>query len=83
MKKVKQIKKSLKVQENIPDTYHVNGIVYVREDLMNSKVNSIMERIAVGVETQAEFYKKYDKEMNFLMMTLRKKLRTVNLRSLF
>lgn len=76
MKKVKQIKPE---QIRRPaDSYDVDGIRYIREDLLQSKMESIMERIAVAQETQATFYKKYDKFVEPLMKMCERQIKNLD-----
>lgn len=58
------------------DMYAVDGVKYIREDLVNQKMDATMERIAKALETQVEFLKKWDKpmgEMSKMMSGLGKK----------
>lgn len=68
----KKLKELMDKQEKPQDWYNVNGIRYLREDLVTAKVDNIMERIAIAQETQANFYKKYDKMMSPLIDTYMK-----------
>lgn len=45
------------------DVYEMDGVKYIREDLVHKKMESIMERIAIAHEAQAEFYKRWEKKM--------------------
>ena len=51
------------------EVINVDGDRYIREDMVESKMEKIMERIAVAQETQAAFYNKYDKMMSPLIDT--------------
>lgn len=57
--KVKQTKFNT-YETQKPDYFDVNGVKYLREDLVNKKMDAIMERIATALETQASFCKKWD-----------------------
>ena len=67
-------------KEKPRDWYSVNGVRYLREDLVTVKVDNIMERIAVAQEVQADFYKKWDKIIEPLMgaLKLQMKVKGIN-----
>lgn len=62
-------------KENPQDWYTVNGIRYIREDLVTAKADFFMERIAVAQEKQAAFYEKYDAMIAPLMKMADKAVR--------
>ena len=57
--KVKQLQDALR--PNNADWYTVDGVKYLREDLVNQKMDGIMERIAKALETQTEWLMKNKK----------------------
>ena len=57
------------------EVINVDGIRYIREDLVPQKMESIMERIAVAQEKQSEFYAKYDAQIAPLMDMVEKTIK--------
>lgn len=56
-----QLAETLRMGNQQPSEYYdVNGIRYIRQDLVPDKMDKIMDRIATAQEVQANFYKKYD-----------------------
>lgn len=68
--------RSFPLPDQPQDWYTVDGVKYLREDLVNQKMEGIMERMAKALETQVEFIKKWDKpmqEMSRMMGSIGKK----------
>ena len=53
--------------DNKADVYNVGGVKYIREDLVERKMDSIMERIAIAQEKQIAFYERWEKQMHPIM----------------
>lgn len=52
---------------SLQDSYLVDGVRYIREELVQSKMESIMERIAVAQEEQLKLYQWVHKRMEPMM----------------
>lgn len=63
MKNIKKTKPCLVSTKNT-DWFTVDGVKYLREDLVDNQMVSIMERIAKSIEVQTSFYVKWDKSMD-------------------
>ena len=56
------------------DVYEMDGVRYIREDLVQDKMSSIMERIAVALEKQLAMYERMEKMMNPMMKVIFSKI---------
>ena len=70
MKKTKMPASDLITEPN--DVYKVNGVRYIREELTQDKMTSIMERIAVAQEKQLAVYERTEKMMKLIIGKLPK-----------
>lgn len=56
------------------DVYEMDGVRYIHEDLIQDKMSSIMERIAVAQEKQCAMYERMEKMMNPMMKVIFSKI---------
>lgn len=58
------------------DVYEMNGVRYIREDLVQRKMDSIMERIAISQEKQAAFYERWEEQMKPMIKIINKMVKS-------
>lgn len=73
--KLEARRKTMTNRLQVRDIYEVDGVRYIREDLVPEKMEAIMERIAIAQETQTAFYKRWERKMDTLWDLLEKGLK--------